>query len=710
MFKIENIVNSYKNGDYKTLLKILDYDTVIFIKNNMENPLLSNEYKDILKKVVKYYNSQFICKPYEISKSMDFYNNIPNLNYKEISKTEFEKYVDSLSLSPYDVFKFYRVLLKVLNEYQKITLNELIDNYFFDKYDWISIIYNILKDRDNYMDFLFKNNKRVINYPKAFLTNTMVDLKVLEKEKIDKYIMDYNDYFDKKTDEINRIKAEEDVGVFFKNTINIYSNNKSLNDVFAYYEKEYTSKDLFIYWSKLKNVLKNKQSLAIKQILNKYFKNQSDKYAIIYNILNNREKCMPIFVKNNVKKIVIPKSLLYYLTEEEKSLIDDFSKKYVKYYAKNYKLIKRQEAKNKALVLFEKIKKEYLEHKDINKIIESLNIEPHQLWQFQLFLKKELAATEDIEFLNLLVSNSLKELNSTAAIIYLILNNSIEDAIKTLIDNHLGSYKLSGFIANTRNASYCLTEAQLQYINDFYDAYKKYIAEKQLTDKEEKYDLLVNEANNLFESIINNKISNIEEYLISLNINEMHFNRLLRALKENNNDLYQIYNRNTQDYKKKISSQNVDNIRESIINKIINGIVLDNGTCREFDIFDYYRTTNLSFDDLYFVLKGSLDYEERKALGTFVGKYTDEKILYNQDIENICNSTYTYNVVKDDYDNIISSKVIGLDEHKYLFDLLKTNDIPITFNTYKLALKRFINNEEIIKPFSINKKLYLIKK
>ena len=58
---------------------------------------------------------------------------------------------------------------------------------------------------------------------------------------------------------------------------------------------------------------------------------------------------MPILVKNNVKKIVIPKSLLYYLTEEEQSLIDDFSKKYVKYYAKNYKLIKRQEAKNKAL-------------------------------------------------------------------------------------------------------------------------------------------------------------------------------------------------------------------------------------------------------------------------------------------------------------------------------------------------------------------------
>lgn len=197
--------------------------------------------------------------------------------------------------------------------------------------------------------------------------------------------------------------------------------------------------------------------------------------------------------------------------------------------------------------------------------------------------------------------------------------------------------------------------------------------------------------------------NSLEKLLNEYNVSWSEYNDIAQYIKYINPELYQKYikheeykvNQQKEQFEKSRSERFaiiVSNIKK-IVYQIINGIELENGEKKEFDLLDYYRITKLNFEELEHILKRfHLNPDEYRNIKTFIAKNRKDNKLSPTDLQKIYNMKQVIGVEFDKKGNIIpgSGREVTAEEKQNIVKYLNYNHIPVTNRTYNLALRQYL--------------------
>ena len=233
------------------------------------------------------------------------------------------------------------------------------------------------------------------------------------------------------------------------------------------------------------------------------------------------------------------------------------------------------------------------------------------------------------------------------------------------------------------------------------DCLKKHnrIVFKQKFDVErEKKDLeILPTARVIIKDIVDTDLS-IREYLKNNNLTTGQFNAYLKVLKKYDEDLY-----NKCKNRDKLKSEQYFNkhcvLLDSLLNDLKNGLLRDNKQ-KSFDVLDYY----LMYGVPLLELKKAIEYENFNVnrndyllLRKFISTHMNDNPL---DVNTTINTDIEINAKRDDKGFPIkgTGMVITKEERENILLFLNKNNVPLTTATYRIALKRYvdetINNEK----------------
>ncbi len=158
------------------------------------------------------------------------------------------------------------------------------------------------------------------------------------------------------------------------------------------------------------------------------------------------------------------------------------------------------------------------------------------------------------------------------------------------------------------------------------------------------------------------------------------FNAKLKYIEKYTPELYKEYIDYTQERKNYLKRIVMETINY-LIDKIENGIPLEDGQKRDFDILDYYLLIDIPFADyVAFFKANSTNNTQIKLLGTFY-KENSSKELPNKEILKFLNYKFRRN-------NMDISEEIKLEILNYLYQYR----IPITAATIRVEIDRYVSN------------------
>ncbi len=252
----------------------------------------------------------------------------------------------------------------------------------------------------------------------------------------------------------------------------------------------------------------------------------------------------------------------------------------------------------------------------------------------------------------------------------------------------------------TKYIDYFISIYRITLTKDDKDRLKSFLLNKikkaKKTLKEEKEDnkVLIEERtlksafNNIdFKLFLNDNICNINDFCSLMNITRNEFNKYFTLLKDTDNELYLKINekmRNLQGQRYAVLINKVN----SIADNIINGIELEDGSRRNFEILDYFLATKLDFNefiDLY-NKNVNIDIEYLRAIRAFFAKNKlTNKLNINQELD----GTTIFMINDKPYE-------VSKEEKQTVLNYLRVKDIPLYIKVYKQALKRHINGNLIL--------------
>ena len=126
----------------------------------------------------------------------------------------------------------------------------------------------------------------------------------------------------------------------------------------------------------------------------------------------------------------------------------------------------------------------------------------------------------------------------------------------------------------------------------------------------------------------------------------------------------------------------------SIADNIINGIELEDGRKRNFEILDYFLSTKLDFNDFInlYNKNRNIDIESLIAIKTFFAK---NKLTNKLNIKQELDGTTIFMIDDSPYE-------VSKEEKQAVLNYLRFKDIPLYIKVYKQALKRYVNGDLII--------------
>ena len=190
-----------------------------------------------------------------------------------------------------------------------------------------------------------------------------------------------------------------------------------------------------------------------------------------------------------------------------------------------------------------------------------------------------------------------------------------------------------------------------------------------------------------FNIFLSSDIKSKDDFCKLMDIRESDSNTLFSMLEVRDNELYlkikgKIRNLQGQRYAVLINKVN------SIADNIINGIELEDGSRRNFEILDYFLSTKLDFNefiDLYNKNR-NIDIESLKAIKIFFAKNKlTNKLNINQELDG-----RTIFIVDD------KPYEVSKEEKQTVLNYLGVKDIPLYTKVYKQALKRHISGKLIL--------------
>lgn len=225
-------------------------------------------------------------------------------------------------------------------------------------------------------------------------------------------------------------------------------------------------------------------------------------------------------------------------------------------------------------------------------------------------------------------------------------------------------------------------------------------------------------AKQLINSYIKSKSLTVKQYCEDNEMSAETFERAKRIISLYDKERYTRFNAE-QKIKDLIRNKLVTEEIEQMVYLIKNGVELENGTVREFDLIDYYECTNvppknlsISINTKKFVPTGisSSDLLEVKK---YLHKVTTNIFNFNPiNVERKLNDVVKF-AEKDENGKIIEGSFRTIDESEKisLIEYLNAHKIPLIEGTYEAGIRRIRNNtfgiEEKNKDSKINKQLVL---
>lgn len=209
--------------------------------------------------------------------------------------------------------------------------------------------------------------------------------------------------------------------------------------------------------------------------------------------------------------------------------------------------------------------------------------------------------------------------------------------------------------------------------------------------REENKNSKIEEATNLISSFIEADSFSIKVFCDELNIDKKDFDKCLSIVEEKNPELFSIYTAKINKMKSTRYAILLGNIKK-LISQMKNGIPLEDGTIRPFDIIDYFLTTKLSFDEILKTTKKALSIDEMKTFRSFTIRNKPSKIWNNNDIEKCYESVHIVGATFDENREIVNpGHEVTLEEKKNAIDYLRKLNVPLCENTYRCALRRYLS-------------------
>ncbi len=299
--------------------------------------------------------------------------------------------------------------------------------------------------------------------------------------------------------------------------------------------------------------------------------------------------------------------------------------------------------------------------KKINTAIKSLEKE-HKYIHYSIALTK-IESSNDLEEIKIIVKNNM---------IYLT-NDNIERFI-TIYRAALSDKKKQE-----------LEEQLLKKIEIAKEDIKKDNATDRALGIERRKENLYNSID--FNIFLSSDIKSKDDFCKLMDIRESDFNTLFSMLEVRDNELYlkikeKIRSLQGQRYAVLINKVN------SIADNIINGIELEDGSRRNFEIIDYFLSTKLDFNDFIdlYNKNRNIDIESLKSIKIFFAKNKlTNKLNINQELD----GTTIFMIDDKPYE-------VSKEEKQTVLNYLRVKDIPLYIKVYKQALKRHISGNLIL--------------
>lgn len=188
---------------------------------------------------------------------------------------------------------------------------------------------------------------------------------------------------------------------------------------------------------------------------------------------------------------------------------------------------------------------------------------------------------------------------------------------------------------------------------------------------------------------INHGVVNVSGYVKSLGISPQSFDAHLKKMALSNPKLYSQYVE-----RKEMNLEKFKESRKALLlaveDMIDNGVLLDDGTVREFDLLDWHYIYNRHFQKLTRIFMTELLNEIDKLEGRKKVIKTRQLLShsYNDSLGSVNKKINSYYIINDD--------TFGLTELEkiVIVNYFNQNEIPYTYDSYYYAAKRVIDNRE----------------
>ncbi len=133
-------------------------------------------------------------------------------------------------------------------------------------------------------------------------------------------------------------------------------------------------------------------------------------------------------------------------------------------------------------------------------------------------------------------------------------------------------------------------------------------------------------------------------------------------------------------------------IELKILQQIINGVTLEDGTTRPFNLLDYYKITNVSFKKFFNRIKSKLTVHEIRQFHNFAVQYTSE-LWEERQISQYYKTKITLRVKFTEDDKLIpnSGYTLSLEEKKLIISYLQMMNIPISQRSINLVQNEYLD-------------------